>query len=99
MLLEGCQFIDEISLIYTNLVRKLHLNEITNINNKVTVICCCFDTLKTQCRYSPGRLTLSVLMTDTSNKLLHLHSWETITDKLSNLLRAPEGTQLGKSVW
>lgn len=47
--------------------------------------------LKTLRRYSPPRLTLSILMTDIGNKLLQLHSWETRTDKLSNLLRDPEG--------
>lgn len=90
MLLEGCQVIDEMSLIYTSIVWKLHFNEIANINNKITIIHYCFDALKTLCRYSMCRLTLDILMSDNSNKLLPLPSWETRTDKLSSLPRAPE---------
>lgn len=96
MLLEGCQFIDKMSLINMNIAWKLHFNEITNINNKITIIHYCLDALKTLCRYSMCRLTLNIHMTDNSDKWPQLASWEPRAGKLSSLPTAPEGTRLGK---
>lgn len=79
-----------------NIAWKLHFNEITNINNKITIIHYCLDALKTLCRYSMCRLTLNILMTDNSDKWLQLASWEPRVGKLSSLPIVPEGTSLGK---